>query len=136
MLISLLLFGCADEVHSVSVSGVGGIPQVTWTGSNAETLRFTTVNGTELWSIAPTNAADCSNPLSGRQGVVWGELPEDYASLDEAGDALPASVSLEDGAYTVWVAVCDELPPAGGSYQSRGASFTITNGVIAQLVVE
>ena len=136
MLISLLFFACADDVHSVSVSGVDGIPQVTWTGSNAEILRFTAVDGTELWSIAPTVATDCTNPLSGRQGVVWGELPEHYASLDDAGGALPASAFLEDGPYTVWVAICDEITPSGGSYQNRGASFTITSGVIAQLLVE
>ncbi|MFT5583517.1 MAG: hypothetical protein ACI9VR_001095 [Cognaticolwellia sp.] len=136
MLMSLLFFACADEVHSVSVSGTDGIPQVTWTGANAETLRFTAVDGKQLWSIAPTNATECTNPLSGRQGVVWGELPDDYSSFDDAGEALPAIESLEDGSYSMGVAICDEISPSGGSYQNRGASFTITAGVIEQLLFD
>lgn len=136
MFISLLFFSCADEVREVSVVGADGIPEVTWTGADAETLRFTAVDGSELWSIMPMDQTECTNPLGGRQGVVWGELPPDYGSFDDAGDTLPASASLEEGSYSVWVAVCDGFTSTGATYQDRGASFTITDGVIEQLVAE
>lgn len=134
MILSILLLACADEVREVQVTGVDGIPQITWTGASAELLRFSAVDGTELWAIEPLEATKCTNPLGGRQGVLWGELPEDYGSFDEDGEVLEAEASLEDGSYSVGVAVCTEFTEFGGSYENRGASFVITDGLVSQLV--
>lgn len=132
----LLLLACASEVREVTVSGTDGVPEVTWTGADAEKLSVSAVDGTLLWNIYPQDADACTNPLKGHQGVVWGELPEGYASVDLIGEPLQAEARLEDGSYSVGVAVCDEITDTGGSYFNKGASFVITDGVVEQLVAE
>lgn len=137
----MVLAACSsDEVTDIAITGTDGQPVVTWSGADAETLTFMNGDAEVIWNPAPEDPpANCLNELQGTDGIEWGVLPAGYASYELSGelplDELEAPESLDDGEYSVAIGVCVDAGDTARSYMSRGASFTVEDGAIVDVVV-
>ncbi len=130
-----LVMGCEagepEEVSDIEVVGSDGVPIVYWSGGMAELVTITDSEGVYLWSIAPDmQEALCANDLDGDEGVVWGELPEGYASTDVVGQPLEPPAFLADGVYSVGVGVCTHADDLMVQYANNGVGFGVVEGDI------
>jgi hypothetical protein len=132
------LLACST-VEGLEARGDDGLPELRWAGDDAETMNVSR-DGVAWFTLQPIDPPDsCLNGLDGRDGIVWGDWPEGYETVDylTPDEVVEVSTPLEDGSYEVNVARCVD---AGENFRSLQVDtfvvFDVVDGEVVTIDAE
>jgi anhydro-N-acetylmuramic acid kinase len=134
----------AELPRPLALLNIGGVANVTWVGERSDILSFDTGPGNALiddWVRRHTGAAadiDGALARAGRassahverflEGAYFNRPPPKSLDRDDFPDAVPAGLSLEDGAATLTEMTAAAVAAASAHFPAPASQWLITGG--------